>query len=307
MKINLNNYEEYALDYIENTISAENKVQFEQFLNKHPEIASEIFNLDIIVAPVPDEELINIKPLLREKEKSPIFRIVWFNSVAAALLILALFIFLYQKDNSPSNDIVLTDDKIETYSEENMIAQNVSKIQSEIKVEKSEISQTAGQTETTNKVLLGELDEREQVIVNNSKNKPNDKPIDYIENTVQERISDVDIAAVTEGEFTEKAKSDSDVISENNNIVSSPGNSINRVVIVAVDALVSYPMDPITNTAQNMTAIADIPLNTKKVNVSNKRDNSRFKIKLNLVDRLSDLANNQIKEAIMPEYLASNY
>ena len=76
--------------------------------------------------------------------------------------------------------------------------------------------------------------------------------------------------------------------------------------IAVVNALSLNPISPIYNNSESINRIADVELKTRKVSISNKKDNNRFRIKLNLADRLTDLANNHIKEAIMPEYLASN-
>lgn len=94
--MNLENYEQYALDYLEGQLTSEQKLEFELFLQDHPQIKAEIEELAGIrlmanpAVKYPDKNKLyrngNVRPF-------PFFR--W--SVAASVLLLIGFGLFYRK------------------------------------------------------------------------------------------------------------------------------------------------------------------------------------------------------------------
>lgn len=104
MKITKTNYEEYALDFIEGTLSREDRRAFERFLEENPDIAGQIHALA--------EELPVLLPDLsvRFEDKASLKRrtsirsmIVRIGSVAAALLI-GVLLFNRYSEKEPGTD-----------------------------------------------------------------------------------------------------------------------------------------------------------------------------------------------------------
>jgi hypothetical protein len=106
IEIHINNYEEFALDYLENNLSPSTKITFESFLKSHPEIAEEING-------ILDYRLIADSLVYEDKEKlkrNPsiffTYRFGVFAMVLAFLLAGGMWTFLSSPDNlsSISND-----------------------------------------------------------------------------------------------------------------------------------------------------------------------------------------------------------
>ncbi len=98
MKINKLNYEAFALDYLEGTLSSEELKAMEQFLLKHPAIKAELDEMKDFVLLTPEPIVFNNKKQLLKETSSN--RIVWMNplrwSVAASIL-LAIMILHFSK------------------------------------------------------------------------------------------------------------------------------------------------------------------------------------------------------------------
>jgi hypothetical protein len=93
MKITKQNYEEYALDYIEGTLSAEDRQAFARFLDSHPDIAADIKGLqEEMPVLIPDLSVTYTdKPALKRKASlRPIFLRI---GAVAAVLLAGVFIF----------------------------------------------------------------------------------------------------------------------------------------------------------------------------------------------------------------------
>ena len=102
MKITKQNYEEYALDYIEGTLSAEDCQAFGRFLDSHPDIASEIAALqEEMPVLIPDLSVTYTdKPALKRKASlRPLF--IRIGAVAAVLLA-GVFIFTRLRQDEPT-------------------------------------------------------------------------------------------------------------------------------------------------------------------------------------------------------------
>ncbi len=76
--ININNYELYAIDYIENNLDTKKRKEFELFLEKNPKIKNEIKNLAKVYLP---EEKIHLDSKF-ELKKSPVEGLNYFEYLA---------------------------------------------------------------------------------------------------------------------------------------------------------------------------------------------------------------------------------
>lgn len=99
MKITKTNYEEYALDYIEGTLSKQDSRDFERFLDAYPEIAAQILDVreDMPVL-LPDFGVrYEGKSTLKRKASIRSWA-VWAGSVAAALVVAIGGVNLYETE-----------------------------------------------------------------------------------------------------------------------------------------------------------------------------------------------------------------
>ena len=124
-KIHIDNYEEYALDFLEKNLSPEMHKSFELFLDFHPDIQAELSDLlDYTLE----------RPALTFNEKETLkyrggfymgstYRIL---SLAAAILLLFTFIFLINRpDASLVDEIIVTETNDQTQEKESIIDQSI--------------------------------------------------------------------------------------------------------------------------------------------------------------------------------------
>ncbi len=81
--INRENYEIYALDYLEGNLNNDLKKQFEEFLKQNPDIAQEIFNIDL--TPVKQDTSIEFKDK-NSLKKSSVPGLSYFDELCIAEL-----------------------------------------------------------------------------------------------------------------------------------------------------------------------------------------------------------------------------
>lgn len=91
MKITINNYEEWMIDYIEGNLSNDQRKQLAEFLEFHPELKAEL-ELFEQTKLQPDSEVVFVnKELLRKKENGKVITMMsWVKysvSIAAALMV----------------------------------------------------------------------------------------------------------------------------------------------------------------------------------------------------------------------------
>lgn len=99
MTITKLNYEVYALDYLEGTLSKEAEEAMEQFLLGHPEIAVELEAMREFVPFIPDNSVTfqHKKKLLKKEPKDKVFFLnTWQLGAAAAMLLLVAFMSLWE-------------------------------------------------------------------------------------------------------------------------------------------------------------------------------------------------------------------
>jgi hypothetical protein len=108
MKITINNYEEYALDYLEGNLSPDDQKQFLLFLDDHPEIKAIMENLEEIKLPVFSVGMPGKNKLYRD---TGTVRSLGFylRTIAAALLVLIIAAILWNNVSRDSRDLVITD------------------------------------------------------------------------------------------------------------------------------------------------------------------------------------------------------
>ena len=94
MKIGPDNYQEWALDYIEGNLSREERASFESFLTRHADIAREIASLQDDMPVMVAEQIVypDKRSLLRGGKTMSFGRITSFlGGAAAASLLIGLF------------------------------------------------------------------------------------------------------------------------------------------------------------------------------------------------------------------------
>src|SRR5690242_942664 len=100
MTINLNNYEEYLLNYVDGELPAAEVRELLQFLQDHPELQEELKLLQATKLE-PEAELVfgDKQPLYRQEEGAkviPLHRGWWLSAAAAVILALIGINFLHR-------------------------------------------------------------------------------------------------------------------------------------------------------------------------------------------------------------------
>ncbi len=115
MKITIDNYEEFALDYLEGNLNTEEHQQFCLFLDQHPEIKESLENFEEIKLP-------GLSMAMPYKDKlyrsSPNVKRLgfYFRSIAATLLLMVMVAVLWNSPGEKTKDIV-QENKVNTTSE----------------------------------------------------------------------------------------------------------------------------------------------------------------------------------------------
>jgi hypothetical protein len=99
--INLNNYEEYFLMYIDDELNTSIKKQVEEFVSKNPSLQNEFHLLQQTKLEVDDSIVFEGKETLYKEEKRRVVPFAWITSAAAvAVLLIALFLFFNKNNGS---------------------------------------------------------------------------------------------------------------------------------------------------------------------------------------------------------------
>ncbi|MCC8088096.1 MAG: hypothetical protein LIO79_02380 [Rikenellaceae bacterium] len=103
-KVNINNYEEFALDYLEGNLSRERSEMFEKFLIEHPDIAVDIDGLskELPVLSASEDFFSDKSRLYRTAGYTKI--LLWAGSAAAVLIFGVILTALWNIDRSHSGE-----------------------------------------------------------------------------------------------------------------------------------------------------------------------------------------------------------
>ena len=109
--INLNNYETFAMDYLEGNLNAKLKAEMDAFLSNHPEIKSDLELLSDPIHMLPDESITyNNKLSLYRNEESPVIKLFRTNfvkmGIAASLFLAVAAYFVINNNQTTSSDLV---------------------------------------------------------------------------------------------------------------------------------------------------------------------------------------------------------
>ncbi len=131
MKINKLNYEAFALEYLEGTLSVKEQEAMDQFLLKHPDIKAELEDMKSFSVLTPEPIVFNNKKqLLKAPARN---RLVWFNplrSSVAASVLLAITILFFSKTTSIDLTIATTtpDEVIDKRPTESILPKETKKV-----------------------------------------------------------------------------------------------------------------------------------------------------------------------------------
>ncbi len=103
-QIDLTNYEEFFISYMENELNESERLMVETFIEKHPELKQELALFEMTKL-TPDESIAFPNPeiLYRKKALVPFATILRF-AVAAAVLALIITSFFYFQNQTPTNE-----------------------------------------------------------------------------------------------------------------------------------------------------------------------------------------------------------
>jgi len=94
MKISLENYEQYVIDYLEGSLAPPMQVEMEVFLKEHPQIAEELQELEKLTLAIPEEIVfLNKQTLKRTHRQAHViaFKPAWVTLLSTAAAAILLF------------------------------------------------------------------------------------------------------------------------------------------------------------------------------------------------------------------------
>ncbi|MFI5133409.1 MAG: hypothetical protein ACHQEB_03685 [Chitinophagales bacterium] len=223
--ISMNNYEEWLVLYMDNELSAGQKIEVEKFIALHPSVKQEleIFNKTRLRAEeeiiFPDKEL-----LYRRTEKVRVIR--WWRIAAAAILLLAIsttgIIFLKNRKTSSRTEVAANNSKPEKTNNEN----NNQSIQTPITIDnKKQVT-----NQTVKPINKSAVPKNENVAVNEKKSNSITAEIKKGQQVIAENNKDKDntLPQVVDNPYVKKADSDP-IIAENNTSEKNIPSTINTV------------------------------------------------------------------------------
>jgi len=104
MQINKNNYELFAIDYIDGKLTGDALRQMEGFLAENLDIKAELEGLNLLVLPKEEHIVFEKKWAIIKPEINPVFR--WFWPTMSIFVILGAFIFGFLNNPVSENDKV---------------------------------------------------------------------------------------------------------------------------------------------------------------------------------------------------------
>lgn len=109
MKITIENYEAYALDYLEGSLGHQEEQDFQKFLEDHPEIHAELVGLDqMIVTPDPHLKYPNKKSLYRKQKRGiiPLWNSPWMVAASIALILAITAVLFFKNPATTPTDLL---------------------------------------------------------------------------------------------------------------------------------------------------------------------------------------------------------
>lgn len=106
MKIHPLNYEAYAMDYLEGSLSNEDQLSFERFLDDHPEIAAELQAMKVMyVQPDPEVTFEPKASLMQEVPQARTFKLPFWAIAASWALVIGSFAFWFSSATSSKDEL----------------------------------------------------------------------------------------------------------------------------------------------------------------------------------------------------------
>ncbi|NND34178.1 MAG: hypothetical protein HKN76_16445 [Saprospiraceae bacterium] len=98
------NYEEYAVEYIEDSMSVEERTAFQRFLDRHPDLKLELEGMENVRLPQLELAFPNKQILLKNTGGLRI-SITYWRRIAAAIVLLCFVSFLWIKKDEPAANL----------------------------------------------------------------------------------------------------------------------------------------------------------------------------------------------------------
>ncbi|WP_236973759.1 hypothetical protein [Membranihabitans maritimus] len=289
MRVTRDNYEEYALDYVEGELDTSNKQAFEKFLDENPDIKEEFDDFSIVTI-APDIPMVyKEKSKLYQKEKKAVIIPLWtrLRGVAAVAVVLLVATTLWfainnnlQENNPPIVDDISTVAPNSNTGQDNNLAENIA----------DEVTQNG--SSTTN------IDERQVDII--SKSEP-----DYasVKDINEEESSDIVEVMDETLEIDLNPNSNQDLSTEIQEIdrdIEEREKEDYRTELAMLETITELPKI-------EWTATSDIDLSKKRL-LTIKKNTGKSEIEIHipgefLSETWSDVSFAQFKEKLIPEFL----
>ncbi len=283
MKITIDNYEAYVLDFLEGNLDAKEEVEFRRFLEEYPEVKEELAGIDQIIV-VPDLTLTYPhKESLYHKEHNriiPLWRSRWMIAAAIALLLGVTTVLFIKNSSAPSN-ITLTNNQPHTTNENELPA--ISSMPAEqpetnVMAQKGNVPGQEAQTDADSPALIFE---------ETTKSAP-----ESVRESPHNDLAQEEVAPIVPNETLRVEIEPDDPIGEQ----LQPSAAIQPVEVVAL-----LPSSPVHINAPQSTPIPSVEWNTREELV-------QFEIRIPgefLSETWTDVSLNNIKSKLLPEFLSS--
>jgi hypothetical protein len=256
--INLSNYQEYFLLYVDNELDTDKRAAVETFVLKNPALQDEFTLLKETV--LPNEWVIfqNKEVLYKkeEKRKPVVISLRWASLAAAVMIGIIAFVWILNNGDHAVNDKTVTADKLPTKPTKNTIIEN-----------QAEKSLPVASTENT-------------TVVAEKENKDNNAPRSLQVKQVQQQTSTPEQVAVVTEQKLNKTKTEVPVIANNQNIGSPvavttpPSDHSSKPIVVSTPDVASnnyvkqavYTEELNTDEEKNKNVyVGSLEINTDKV------------------------------------------
>jgi hypothetical protein len=206
--MNLNNYEEWLVLYVDNELSDEEKITVEKFAASHLHVRKELDLFEQTKLQPNQFNFPNKNLLYRNKERVRIISMVWWRVAAAAILIIAACITLYSvlntKNNSGPEDKIVISKKEQVPNPVKSVSPDQQQKQNSPALENQKdqvVISTAGEKakqQENKRQQVDNLSPSDNHIAKVNGNIPQRRPVVVNEiNTVEQRNLQIDSAVVT--------------------------------------------------------------------------------------------------------------
>ena len=265
--INLNNYEEYLISYIDNELSDSERIEFFKFANAHPQVKDELAIYQQTKLQ-PEEEIVfeNKQVLYRKEEKVKVITMQWWKIAIAAAVILAAGITTIKVIN---NDKPTIEPLVATATDKTNKNKNVEKANADTNKEKdTQVKEEQTAQDNNNIASANDQKKKEKI---NSVQRTNEEKIQKKSIEPDVKKNDESIAVNTTDQKKDELNND---VTVNDKPLDAIKKSVEPVKTNDVAVNTSLPKENINS--KPVTPATDEPLDVKEITQDNTNNNPDY-------------------------------